>query len=303
MPTHRIRTVLDVASVVALPAQSLRDVARDTSRMYSPYMIAKRSGGMREIARPNKELKALQRRLLHELFAVILPPRTRWCIVDTVQNAATHLQQPNIVALDLRDAFPSTRAQLVATTLTKSGLNPAAAELITRLCTFRGALPQGAPTSDAILNAILHDVDLNIGRHCERRAIRYTRYADNFTLSAQEEIEDTVSFVVAQAAARSYSIPPAKILRGGGTVEIEVTGVIIAGDQTRASPSSITNARAALAEALAVPDDENLDSARGHLHWIDRVDPDAARRLREEFPLPSRAGKRPIVQSPVTALR
>lgn len=61
--------------------------------------------------------------------------------------------------------------------------------------------------------------------------------------------------------------------------------------------------RTALAEALTVPDDENLDSAVGHLRCIDRIDAAAARRLREEFPLPPQAAKGPIVQSATTALR
>lgn len=79
---------------------------------------------------------------------------------------------------------------------------------------------------------------------------------------------------------------------------------VIAGDQTRASPLSITDARAALAcGGPAVLNDESRNSTLRHLHWIDRVYPDATRRLREEFPLPPQAAKGPIVQICTTALQ
>ena len=55
--------------------------------------------------------------------------------------------------------------------------------LLTILCTFRDALPQGAPTSPAISNLILRDFDDVVGGWCRARGIAYTRYCDDMTFS------------------------------------------------------------------------------------------------------------------------
>ena len=58
--------------------------------------------------------------------------------------------------------------------------------LLTMLCYYRDALPQGAPTSPAIVNILLRDFDLRVGGWCRKRDIVYTRYCDDLTFSGED---------------------------------------------------------------------------------------------------------------------
>ncbi len=284
MPPHRIRTILDVASVLQCDARHLRALAARTQTLYAPYRKPKPGGGFREIAPPSQELKDVQAAILTGLFPRILPAPTRWVERDPVSNALRHLGQANVVTLDLRAAFPSTRQERVNVLFRHAGLHPATATLLTRLCTFCGALPQGAPTSNAILDAVLHDLDVAIGTCSDRGGFCYTRYADNFAVSGPRDAEELVQMIVRQASRLRYAIPNNRIYRGGGLTEITVTGVVLSGRTTRASPEAIDKARAALQAADLEPHPSTRDVARGHLNWIQRIDVAAARALRAQFP-------------------
>ena len=60
--------------------------------------------------------------------------------------------------------------------------------LLTSLCCYKGALPQGAPTSPALSNLVMRNFDNNIGRWCDKRGIAYTRYCDDMTFSSDKPL-------------------------------------------------------------------------------------------------------------------
>lgn len=57
---------------------------------------------------------------------------------------------------------------------------------LTSLCTVNGALPQGAPTSPTLSNLVCLRLDQRIGKYCENKALTYTRYADDITISGNK---------------------------------------------------------------------------------------------------------------------
>jgi hypothetical protein len=78
------------------------------------------------------------------------------------------------------------------------GYDLAIASLLARLTTYRrvdadgtaivpGVLPQGAPTSPAIANVICRQLDARLDGLARRCGGRYTRYADDLTLSFDAE--------------------------------------------------------------------------------------------------------------------
>ncbi|VTT98814.1 rna-directed dna polymerase : RNA-directed DNA polymerase OS=Methylobacterium radiotolerans (strain ATCC 27329 / DSM 1819 / JCM 2831) GN=Mrad2831_1389 PE=4 SV=1: RVT_1 [Gemmataceae bacterium] len=127
-------------------------------------------------------------------------------------NAQRHLGQKFVVTLDLRDFFPSVTVNHVVATLlrlppvslvrhvwldqpTQGGRarvpqmhryawTQRAAVLVARLTTFRGRLPQGAPTSPAISNLVFARYDDRIATALP--GFVYTRYVDDLTLSVSE---------------------------------------------------------------------------------------------------------------------
>jgi RNA-directed DNA polymerase len=58
-----------------------------------------------------------------------------------------------------------------------------AATIISQLCTFRGSLPQGAPTSPILTNIVCGRLDSTLKKLARTYRCRYTRYADDITFS------------------------------------------------------------------------------------------------------------------------
>jgi RNA-directed DNA polymerase len=157
---------------------------------YEEFSIPKRSGGVRKILAPNLKLKAVQRRLLHQLFRKLkaFPLATGFERNHSiVTNAACHVGKAVIVKMDVKDFFPTTSTERVQQYFRKIGWNREATELLTKLCTHQGGLPQGAPTSPRLSNLVNYRLDVRLSKAAAALGASYTRYADDLTFSFAED--------------------------------------------------------------------------------------------------------------------
>jgi len=153
---------------------------------YQEFAIAKRSGGRREIAAPIEPLKALQRTILRRLLTRLRshPAATGFERGHSiVTNAAAHAGAAVVVRMDLRDFFPNTSARRVEDFFRRIGWDAESAALLTKLCTHKGALPQGAPTSPRLSNLVNTAMDARLAALAGSVGGVYTRYADDMTFS------------------------------------------------------------------------------------------------------------------------
>ena len=206
----------ELARRLGLPAQEL--CAFQPS--YRQRRIPKRSGGQRLLSVPSDELKQLQRRLLRRLFRRLrCHPAARGFQPgqSIVTNALPHVGRPVVVRLDLRDFFQATTASRIYRYFRNIGWNRTAAGLLTRLCTHKGGLPQGAPTSPRLSNLVNFRLDRRIAALAARMEVCYTRYADDVTLSFPQDnrrlIRYLIRFVARVAAEAGYRMHGRKKLR------------------------------------------------------------------------------------------
>jgi hypothetical protein len=153
---------------------------------YGRFTVPKRRGGLREIHAPNDRLKRLQRRVLRRLLSPLPQPGCATAFVpgrSIVDNARPHTGMAVVINLDLADFFPSIQAAQVEGVFRGLGWDAAAAGILTRICTHQGRLPQGAPTSPAISNLVCRRLDARLDALARANGGRYTRYADDLTLS------------------------------------------------------------------------------------------------------------------------
>ena len=162
---------------------------RGKERSYTTFLIPRRNGGERQIEAPTRTLKYIQR-LIHESLTRIYGPhpavhgfRPKKSIVT---NAKNHLGCQYILNIDLKDFFPSItypriRGRLVAPPYS---LHEDVAHLIAELATnSHGQLPQGSPSSPVIANIMAAGLDDELIRLSRSFRCRYTRYADDITIS------------------------------------------------------------------------------------------------------------------------
>ena len=104
------------------------------------------------------------------------------------QNAFYHANTLYGLSIDIKDFFPSITVNKVYTIFSTLGYNSFAATILTNLCTLEGKLPQGSPCSPAISNIICSSLDRRFVGLCEKRGIRYSRYADDMYFSCDDKI-------------------------------------------------------------------------------------------------------------------
>lgn len=181
------RAGLTVAELEAVPIR------------YHAFELPKRSGGTRTIHAPDPALKNIQRQLYRRVLkrlpvhAAVTGFRPGYSIAS---NAACHVGQAVVVRMDIKDFFGSTTARRVERYFRHVGWNRTAAALLTRLCTHEGALPQGAPTSPVLANAVNFQMDARLAGLARKHGAVYTRYADDLTFSFSEDQHDHIEQVI-----------------------------------------------------------------------------------------------------------
>lgn len=179
-------------------------------RHYVYRWVEGRRGKRRLLEVPKARLKALQRKLLHELLDLVPPHdaahgyRRGRCVVS---YAEPHVGQLIVLRLDLRDFFPSVGSPRVRALFRTMGYPDEVAHSLAGLCTNltppevwpAGAprpgwarqrhLPQGAPTSPAVANLCAWRLDRRLLGLAAKLGARYTRYADDLAFSGGRELE------------------------------------------------------------------------------------------------------------------
>lgn len=162
------------------------DELRAFAPSYREARIPKRRGGERRLLIPDDATKALQRRVLRDVLFGLRAHSAATGFErgkSVVDNALPHVGRAVVIRMDVVDFFPSTKTERVLRYFQWVGWNREAAEILTKLATWDGGLPQGAPTSPRLSNLVNFYVDVQIANHAARRGGSYTRYADDLTIS------------------------------------------------------------------------------------------------------------------------
>jgi RNA-directed DNA polymerase len=163
----------------------------DLEISYQIHRIKKSSGGYRVIEAPNDSLKALQSEILSKInhkfihFTAhgFIPGRGIWT------NARVHKKASYILNIDLKNFFPSIQRDSffyhsAGRLFSALGEDISIVKDVYKYCFLDGRLPQGAPTSPALSNFYMYNLDTLFYDYAIRHNLRYTRYADDMTFSS-----------------------------------------------------------------------------------------------------------------------
>ena len=161
----------------------------DKKNAYSTFEVPRRNGRARRIDAPVRTLKFIQRLIHESLSRIYRPHRAVHGFLaerSIVTNAREHVGRQYVLNVDLADFFPSITRKRVHRCLIGEPyrLNRKVANLIAALSTNAYArLPQGSPSSPVIANMVAADLDAALANLCGELRCRYTRYADDITIS------------------------------------------------------------------------------------------------------------------------
>ncbi len=243
-------------------------------------------------------------------------------------NARVHAGAKIVVKLDIEGFYPTVTWRRVKGLLRKAGLGEQVATIMALVATeapreelmVRGkpcfvatgprALPQGAPTSPSITNALCLRLDCRLTGLARKLGARYTRYADDLTFSwhgdaaraadAGNAIGKLLRAVTEIVAAEGFTIKRSKtrVMRGGGRQQ--VTGLVVnqadGRPDARVPRETQRKLRAALKNReLGRPGHgESLESLRGMAAFIMMTDRERGRAFMARIDrLAQRAGDAP----------
>ena len=186
-----LRDVRDVSDMWRVPTKQLAYYGYivDKHAVYATFSIPRRNGRDRRIDSPTRSLKYLQR-IMHESLVRVYGPhpgvhgfhQSR----SILTNAQNHLGQRYVLNVDLADFFPSiTRKRIFGRLAAEPyGFQTPVANLVASLGTNAfSRLPQGSPSSPVLANMIAAELDTDLAQLCANFRCRYTRYADDITIS------------------------------------------------------------------------------------------------------------------------
>ncbi len=229
-----------------------RDVA--TSIHYTRFTIPKRDGRERAIWAPMPKLKAAQRWILASIVEKLTVHGNAHGFLagrSTLTNAAAHPSPRLVLKVDIKDFFPTITLPRVKGLFRKAGYREQVATLLALICTespreivqVEGkphyvalgprCLPQGAPTSPAITNALSLRLDRRLSGLARKQGWRYTRYADDLTFSLPSNHQGPISLrpmlggIRAIVESEGFELNPDKttVARRGGRQAI--TGLVV----------------------------------------------------------------------------
>jgi len=200
MNFNELQNRKDFANKINIPLRNLTYMLYKVGvdNLYEAFEIPKKSGGVRKINAPSKQLKDIQKKIALQLenYALSLESYTNNKVAhgfvkgrDIFSNAKIHRNKKLVLNIDIEDFFNSIHFGRVRGYFKKNNfflLSEEVSLVIAQICCFKGSLPQGAPTSPIISNLICQILDNRIVKIAKKYKLDYTRYADDMTFSTND---------------------------------------------------------------------------------------------------------------------
>lgn len=194
----------ELADFLGIPRQKLTYVlyVKKVDSYYKSFKIPKKNGDSRTINAPTDDLKFIQKQLANKLQKYQIDIWNRYKVSPNIShgfvkrksiitNAKIHRNKKYVLNLDLKDFFDSFHFGRVRGFFEKNrefSLPLEVATVIAQLTCFKGALPQGAPSSPVVTNLMCQILDNRLLKISKKYKLDYTRYADDLTFSTNNKL-------------------------------------------------------------------------------------------------------------------
>jgi len=277
----KLTSLSDLSTATHLSKGLLFRCAKYPDKQYHTYTIPKKTGGARTISQPSAELKAVQGWILRTILDYLsVSPACKGFVsgASTRDNASPHIGAKAVMSLDIDDFFQNVKASYVFSLFRTIGYCARVASILTSLCTFRGGLPQGAPTSPALANLTSLRLDARILGYVGRRGIVFTRYADDLTFSAYSygSLSRALPVITKIIESEGFSINRRKTRISGPARRHIVTGLIVTHENVGVGRETYRELRAKLHRLATTPSKsvkkQEVAKVRGFMAYLNSVD-------------------------------
>ncbi len=220
----------NLSALVGYKKNFIKKAALYTDYFYRNFTILKKNGKRRPLKEPLPSLKEIQCWILENILYTIPVSKYAKAYVkkrNLLDNVKYHKDKEIVITLDIKDFFPSIKRGSIEKIFLELGYSSNISNLLGKLCCCNDHLPQGAPTSPYLSNIYMRNFDLTLSNYCNVENVRYTRYADDITLSGKIDPIVVIAFVRKELLAYSLFLNEEKIKVMGKNVRQIVTGIVV----------------------------------------------------------------------------
>lgn len=245
-PCKPIGTVTVLANTLGIHPKKLIQLSNKVDYSYSEYDLPPHpvTGKERRVVEPKYELKKIQKRINSRIFEhVKFPTYLQGGIKaskedkrDYVENAKRHGRSATLINLDIKNFYPNIKQDQVKDIYKYFfRFSDEVTEVLTKITTYKGKLPQGGCTSSYLANLIFYNNEYRLVSSLRGRGIRYSRLLDDITISSEhplnkDKAEEIIRNVAAMAKKKGLSLKSSKTKvthRSELHKDFEVTGLCV----------------------------------------------------------------------------
>lgn len=205
-----ISTLSELAEILDFPVKSLIEASQKGYRSYYVQGKSKK----RLIEEPNIFLKLILKELKEILFEMFDCPEYNkcWLSGNNYINAQAHTGQHAYVTTDISSFFTNSKTRYVRNFFKdKLKISGEALDILVQMCTYKGHIPTGAPTSSVLAFLSHKNLFDEIAQYMKERDITFTLYVDDITLSAKHGITgEEIKFIKSVLKRHKLEIKPEK---------------------------------------------------------------------------------------------
>ncbi|PKL77863.1 MAG: hypothetical protein CVU99_09065 [Firmicutes bacterium HGW-Firmicutes-4] len=279
------QNIYELSRLTGISSRMLYCLSKNNVEYYKTFTILKKSGDPRTINAPLYSMAIIQKWILRNILEKITPSNRAMAFrkgseFGCKMNAKYHVGTLYGLSIDLADFFTSIKSNKVYCLFRNLGYAETAATILTNICTLDGALPQGGVCSPTISNLICITLDNRLIGMCEKRGIRYTRYADDmyFSCDNKDLLKKTFPKIKTAIEDQNFTINNNKTRYHTPSNRNQITGVVIVKTnqyeeyELKAKRKLKQSLRAEIHNAIMTGDYKNKGHILGIISYINFVE-------------------------------
>tara|TARA_R100001369_G_scaffold92273_1_gene136525 strand:- start:848 stop:1693 length:846 start_codon:yes stop_codon:yes gene_type:complete len=202
-----INTPKHLAYILKVDLKEIESILKDVDKYYREKIIVKtdkfgkpkldkKGNPKQRIINPSiNRLKVIQKRIQKNILLKLHMPDYAYGAVkgrDNVSNAKKHQGKKYKFTTDLKDFFPSITNKEVYEMFVGEEFSHEVSSLLTKLTTYKGKIPQGAPTSSTLANLVFRKTGDILDVFSKENGLTFTSFVDDMTFSSPKDFKELV---------------------------------------------------------------------------------------------------------------
>lgn len=277
-----IRSIRELGKLLKTHPQRLYLLSNQAR--YQTFTRPKKGGGERVIEAPGADIKkilGILNRYLQSTYLFEKSAAAYGFVVgvkndddrrNILTNAKKHLGRPYLLNIDLKNFFHSVSREKVLQIFFNKPFRfkGELADLLADLCTYKGRLPMGTPSSPVLSNFACMQLDDTLQAFANNMLWVYTRYADDMSFSSHKPINTEMIHSLRRIITNAgFIINEKKVARFGPKASKIVTGLLLT-DKVGLTPEFVPQLQEEINQLAASMRAQN---EQGHLStkWINQM--------------------------------